>query len=525
MKNRVLFAILLLSVFLNGQLAFAETVKTSHLDLFDTFTFPELVELSKIYEPQGPLKDKLDNVLNNVIVDNTIASNDFQYKNDEKIGEYVRVATWNIARGFNYEKIKYIFTDISKLEPMVKSKNEKNEILSQAETLKNADIIVMNEVDAGMPRTGYKNIVKEIATAGKYNYAYGVEFVEVDPVHLGLENIKWSEETFLKQKGLMPKNFVVDKNKYKGLHGTAILSKFPLSNVRIYRLPKYYDWFKDETTRMSEIERIRRNVADKAFKEQVIREIRQGSRMAIIADVTLPSNGEKLTIVATHFENRVLPVYRQKMLRELLSEVSDVNNPLILLGDFNTTTQDGRPTTFAREVKKRLKDPNYIIRTALLYSNPISAIINVSTISVDAVRKQANPTVRSIPVFAPNFEKKFFNIIKTYEFDDDTKFDRRGDKSSSVGKAGRFSNSNQRKQKGFVPTYLFERNFYIARYKLDWIFVKTCSENRKNDSYKFAPHFGRTLFELNYGLDKPLADHTPITVDLPVTDYKNAENK
>ncbi len=37
-----------------------------------------------------------------------------------------------------------------------------------------------------MPRTGYKNVAEELARSIGFNYAYGVEFVEVDPSHLGL---------------------------------------------------------------------------------------------------------------------------------------------------------------------------------------------------------------------------------------------------------------------------------------------------------------------------------------------------
>lgn len=37
-------------------------------------------------------------------------------------------------------------------------------------------------------------------------------------------------------------------------------------------------------------------------------------------------------------------------------------------------------------------------------------------------------------------------------------------------------------------------------------------------SYKFAPHFGWTLQELNAAPDVSLSDHAPITVDLPLTE-------
>jgi len=36
--------------------------------------------------------------------------------------------------------------------------------------------------------------------------------------------------------------------------------------------------------------------------------------------------------------------------------------------------------------------------------------------------------------------------------------------------------------------------------------------------YQFAPYFGWTLTELNNAPDDPVSDHSPITVDLPLTE-------
>ena len=51
-------------------------------------------------------------------------------------------------------------------------------VLSQSQDLRQADIVVLNEVDWGLKRTGYRNVAKELADAMGMNYAYGVEFVE-----------------------------------------------------------------------------------------------------------------------------------------------------------------------------------------------------------------------------------------------------------------------------------------------------------------------------------------------------------
>ena len=42
-------------------------------------------------------------------------------------------------------------------------------------------------------------------------------------------------------------NLAVDKSRILGLHGTAILSRFPLRNVRVVRFANQgHDWYADE---------------------------------------------------------------------------------------------------------------------------------------------------------------------------------------------------------------------------------------------------------------------------------------
>src|SRR6202021_256121 len=62
-----------------------------------------------------------------------------------------------------------------------KEKPRDEELSAQMDLLQSADVIVLNELDWGMKRTDYRVVVKELADALKMNWAYGVEFVEVDP--------------------------------------------------------------------------------------------------------------------------------------------------------------------------------------------------------------------------------------------------------------------------------------------------------------------------------------------------------
>jgi len=42
--------------------------------------------------------------------------------------------------------------------------------------MKQADVLLLNEVDWGMKRTDYHNVAEDLAAALGMNYAYGVEF-------------------------------------------------------------------------------------------------------------------------------------------------------------------------------------------------------------------------------------------------------------------------------------------------------------------------------------------------------------
>jgi hypothetical protein len=57
----------------------------------------------------------------------------------------------------------------------------------------------------------------------------------------------------------------------------------------------------------------------------------------------------------------------------------------------------------------------------------------------------------------------------------------------------------------------------VAKYKLDWIFVKADIENPRDvkGPYLFAPEFARTMGDVNICLPEPVSDHSPMTVELP----------
>ena len=83
---------------------------------------------------------------------------------------------------------------------------------------------------------------------------------------------------------------------------------------------------------------------------------------------------------------------------------------------------------------------------------------------------------------------------------------------------------------GFTPTYapeLIWGKLRVARFRLDWIFVKSSNKEPRdtNGSYAFAPHFPRTLIDLNNYPTEPISDHSPITVDLPFGEPTGVKTK
>lgn len=513
------------NVFVLAEPDLCRECKTEKQGFIHQLDFDELVTLSMIENTEDPLKSKLSRIFYNPVIDNTIAKPDSKLNNDPVLGKFVRVASWNIARGLNFDKIKLIFENPTEFLLKVRQQEDKldkkklKEIKKQINILKNTDIFLLNEVDIGMPRTNYRNVAKDFAEMLGFNYAYGVEFVEVDPTHLGLEDHEWSEENIL----FPDKEYVVDKARYKGFHGNAILSRFPLENVRIIRLPDYYDWYNTEKNKIANLEVARRKAANLIFDESVLREIRRGSRIALLADVRVPGMKQPLTLISVHLENRVMPEFRYKQMKYLLDEIKPIKNPIVLAGDLNTTTKDGRPTTVGREIKKRITDLDYVAKHLVFIAIPHSFFINIANLATNLLRTHNNPTVVNIPIISPNEERKLFNELENTVFADGGRFDFSGDMHRSVkNKWGMLANSNQRSLKGFVPTFMFSRDWVIGQFKLDWIFVKPCEKNKlvKDDEddevKKLMPFYGRTLFDLNYSLEFPISDHVPITVDLPL---------
>jgi hypothetical protein len=223
--------------------------------------------------------------------------------------------------------------------------------------------------------------------------------------------------------------------------------------------------------------------------------------------------------VATHLESKTKPTNRVKQLEELLATIKDIKNPVVVAGDMNTSTRDATPTSIQREIKKRFGSKKFWIEQGVKFLTGLSWPRALMLGGLNEYRKQADPTVRSIQFVATNPEAKFFETLKNFRFGDGGSFDFRGEAGRSIGaRTSPLANSNQRGAKGFITTFEVARTIgFVGKFKLDWIFVKPPalkSPYDENKPYDFAPHFGRTLKELNHSIEDRISDHDPLIVDL-----------
>jgi endonuclease/exonuclease/phosphatase family metal-dependent hydrolase len=108
------------------------------------------------------------------------------FSSDSAVGGKIRIATWNIDRGYRLSNI------IAALEHV------------------GPDICLLQEVDLHDRRTGNRDVAREIATVLKRNYAFGIEFQELSQSVSGRP----------------------------AYHGQATLSRFPIIASRVLRFER-----------------------------------------------------------------------------------------------------------------------------------------------------------------------------------------------------------------------------------------------------------------------------------------------
>ena len=186
----------------------------------------------------------------------------------------IRLALWNIERGLNLDGILAALRD----DPV----------------LSTIDILLVIEADIGMGRSGNRNVPREIAEYLGFNYAFANSFWCLSKGDEG-------EQAHATDNGL-------------GLHGLAIVSRFPFRRYAAPRLVGALDYFAGLEKRL-------------------------GARRALIGDIDL--GDRSLAVSAIHLDVKTGPRQRAAQLAGVLEALRGFDPvPQLCGGDFNTCTYD-----------------------------------------------------------------------------------------------------------------------------------------------------------------------------------------
>jgi len=246
--------------------------------------FPELLkfestpemERSELYERIRP---EVERVLNAVVVEQaSVQSAGFspslaaEQRDESRTLNAISALAWNIERGSVFEGIV--------------------DALKNHDQLKDKDVLLLTELDYGMARSGNRFVAREIAQRLNLNYAFAPVYVALQKGS-GVESESEGENT-------------------KSIHGLAMFSRWPMTNVHAIPLP---------------------NGKDKMWGK----EKRLGYLRALIADIEHPSG--EIRAVTIHLDAHCSRAHRHKQMKIILDHLDTLPKlPTLLGGDWNTTT-------------------------------------------------------------------------------------------------------------------------------------------------------------------------------------------
>lgn len=214
------------------------------------------------------------------------------------LSDRLRVGAWNLERGAQWHAAAELILD------------------------QQLDLLLASEMDYGMSRTQQCHTTQALAEALGWHWAYAVEFIELET------GSPWEQNR--------PEDGA--KNQC-GLHGNAILSRYPLEQLALIRFTG----------------------SDGAWWHRRWDEPRLGGRMALIAQVS--SAYGPVQVVSTHLESNAHPKQRASQVSDLLT-VLEPSMATVLGGDFNTSTLDTTTLSDIFRVRQSLyqSDPTRFIQ-------------------------------------------------------------------------------------------------------------------------------------------------------------------
>jgi endonuclease/exonuclease/phosphatase family metal-dependent hydrolase len=187
----------------------------------------------------------------------------------------VRAVHWNIEHGNWYPQVE--------------------RALSEHPDLAGADLVTLNEADLGMARSGNRDVAGDLAGALGLHAAWAPLFLET--THGRHDDAREA----------------AGRGNEESLFGIAILSRWPMSAVRIVELPS-------------------------PARFQYDTEGMYGRFVALVATIERPAGA--YTAISAHLEVHRTRGHRAEQVRTLVGALRDERLPIVLGGDFNTHTFD-----------------------------------------------------------------------------------------------------------------------------------------------------------------------------------------
>lgn len=424
------------------------------------------------------------------------------------------IAEWNIYRTAEDESAKLALANASAFLEKASSNSRLNDknlnaLREQLRVLQQADIVILNEIDNGMDREHYHNVPDELAAALHMNHVFAVEFLELNRIYLGMKKMDAVDESHAGQEN----SFGLDRDRYLGLEGTALLSRYPIQSARIIRLPEAYDWYHDEIHVLSDPEKVRRWTAERLFHERLRRQVRRGGRLALVVKLNVPGvPGGTLTVVCPHLEDYCGPKGRRRQMDYLLSQIRGLKGPVVIGGDLNTLGHNGRPLTIDGFLHHYVLNYQFWVREAFYFFLPIPGTGEILR-AANYMKNLNDPTALSVPIIMSNPERRLFDNVRSFQFEDGGKLDFSGHARLSYKHGRTLADSAQRRWKGFTPTFAFGKTFggLLGAFKLDWMFVKN---NKDQPAGSLTPAFGRTLTLVNKAVVPRISPHSPTALEV-----------
>jgi endonuclease/exonuclease/phosphatase family metal-dependent hydrolase len=241
--------------------------------------FPELLRFESTREMEASelyreIRYKVEKILGAVVIENFADP-------DNSASGPIKALAWNIERGNIFDGIL--------------------DALKHHDDLKDKDVLLLTELDHGMARSKNRFVAQQLARELKLNYAFA-------PVYIAL------------QKGSGVESEMEGENT-RSIHGLAMFSRFPMSNVHAIPLP---------------------NGKDKMWGK----EKRLGFLRALFADIEHPAG--TFRAVTIHLDAHCSRAHRQKQIKIVLDHIDTLPPmPTLIGGDWNTTTFNSQSATRA----------------------------------------------------------------------------------------------------------------------------------------------------------------------------------